>query len=578
MRIIDDYILLSLIALPLLGAALIMATPSARITAIRRTATAFALVAMLLSFYVFLRFYLDGDGDRFSAAWRWLSLPGPWQFGDIGISLALGVDGIAAPMVLLTGIVMFTGTLVSWSITAWSKDFFILYFLLLAGVFGVFVALDLFFFFFFYELSVLPMYLLIGVWGSSSRFPKFARTKEYSAMKLTLYLVAGSVLIWIAFMAIFIEAGLGTFHLQRLAAVEYSPSFQKVFFPFLAIGFGILAGLWPFHTWSPDGHVAAPTAVSMAHAGVLMKLGAFGIIHIGMRLLPEGAAFWMPALVGLGTVNVIYGAISAMGQSDLKYVIGYSSVSHMGYVMMGIATLHPLGLSGAVLQMFSHGIMTALFFAVVGVVYDRTHTRDILALNGLAKRMGVTAVFFTIAGLTSLGLPGLSGFVAELLVFLGLFQTYPILGALGIIGAAITAVYILRLLAKVFFGPLEPMQQAAVGAHTASVDASAAAIADVDVADRDARGVSVHAVPAAVSDVARADTEAHAAADTHAATAAQATEHAAQVEPPKPMDATRVETFAAAVLTAFVLLVGLFPFPFIRVIDAGVAEALGRLG
>ena len=584
MRIIDDYILLSLIALPLLGAALIMATPGARAIAIRRTATAFALVAMLLSFYVFLRFYLDGDGDRFSAAWRWLSLPGPWQFGDLGISLALGVDGIAAPMVLLTGIVMFTGTLVSWSITAWSKDFFILYFLLLAGVFGVFVALDLFFFFFFYELSVLPMYLLIGVWGSSSRFPKFARTKEYSAMKLTLYLVAGSVLIWIAFMAIFIEAGLGTFHLQRLAAVEYSPTFQKVFFPFLAIGFGILAGLWPFHTWSPDGHVAAPTAVSMAHAGVLMKLGAFGIIHIGMRLLPEGAAFWMPALVGLGTVNVIYGAISAMGQSDLKYVIGYSSVSHMGYVMMGIATLHPLGLSGAALQMFSHGIMTALFFAVVGVVYDRTHTRDILALNGLAKRMGVTAVFFTIAGLTSLGLPGLSGFVAELLVFLGLFQTYPILGALGVIGAAITAVYILRLLAKVFFGPLEPMPQAAIGADSASGDASAAAIADADVADRDADAVSVHANPAAVSDVARADTEAHAAADARAtaataiATAAHATEHAANIEPSKPMDATRIEAFAAAMLTAFVLLVGLFPFPFIRVINAGVAEALGRFG
>ena len=217
-------------------------------------------------------------------------------------------------MLLLTGIVMFTGVLVSWSIRSWNKDFFILYFLLLAGVFGVFASYDLFFFFFFYELSVLPMYLLIGVWGSSSRFPKFIRTKEYSAMKLTLYLVAGSVLIWVALMAIFVEAGLGTFDIKRLAVVEYSPTFQKVFFPFLAIGFGILAGLWPFHTWSPDGHVAAPTAVSMVHAGVLMKLGAFGIIRVGMVILPEGAEFWMPALVGLGTVNVIYGAISAMGQ------------------------------------------------------------------------------------------------------------------------------------------------------------------------------------------------------------------------------------------------------------------------
>ena len=220
------------------------------------------------------------------------------------------------------------------------------------------------------------------------------------------------------------------------------------------VGFGILAGLWPFHTWSPDGHVAAPTAVSMVHAGVLMKLGAYGILRVGIGLLPEGAEDWMPVLIGLGTVNVIYGAVSAMGQRDLKYVIGYSSVSHMGYVLMGIATLHHLGVSGAVLQMFSHGIMTALFFAVVGVIYDRTHTRDIGVLEGMAKRMGMTAVLFAVAGLASLGLPGLSGFVAELLVFLGLFQTYPLLGVLGVIGAAITAVYILRLIAKVFFGTM----------------------------------------------------------------------------------------------------------------------------
>ena len=528
MQFFDQHILLALIALPMIGAAVIMAIPGAHDKSVRRVATAFGLVVILLSFYVFARYYVDGDGARFANSWRWLSLPGPWKFGDIGISLTLGVDGVAAPMLLLTGIVMFTGVLVSWSIKAWNKDFFILYFLLLAGVFGVFASYDLFFFFFFYELSVLPMYLLIGVWGSSSRFPKFSRTKEYSAMKLTLYLVAGSVLIWVALMAIFVEAGLGTFDIKRLAVVEYSPTFQKVFFPFLAIGFGILAGLWPFHTWSPDGHVAAPTAVSMAHAGVLMKLGAFGIIRVGMVILPEGAEFWMPALVGLGAVNVIYGAISAMGQTDLKYVIGYSSVSHMGYVVMGIATLHPLGLSGAVLQMFSHGIMTALFFAAVGVVYDRTHTRDMLVLDGLAKRMPVTAVFFTIAGLTSLGLPGLSGFVAELLVFLGLFKTYPALGMLGIIGAAITAVYILRLLAKVFFGPGEGIAQVGAGNHSTG---ATGAIDD-----------SRHALPA------------------------------------EKTDATRIEALAAVVLTAFVLLVGLFPFPFMRVINGGVADVLARFG
>ena len=535
----DQHILLALIALPMIGAAVIMAIPGIRDDVVRRVATAFGLIVMLLSFYVFARYYFDGDGARFAASWSWLSLPGPWKFGDIGISLTLGVDGVAAPMLLLTGIVMFTGVLVSWSIRSWNKDFFILYFLLLAGVFGVFASYDLFFFFFFYELSVLPMYLLIGVWGSSSRFPKFSRTKEYSAMKLTLYLVAGSVLIWVALMAIFVEAGLGTFDIKRLAVVEYSPTFQKVFFPFLAIGFGILAGLWPFHTWSPDGHVAAPTAVSMVHAGVLMKLGAFGIIRVGMVILPEGAEFWMPALVGLGTVNVIYGAISAMGQTDLKYVIGYSSVSHMGYVVMGIATLHPLGLSGAVLQMFSHGIMTALFFAVVGVVYDRTHTRDMLVLDGLAKRMPVTAVFFTIAGLTSLGLPGLSGFVAELLVFLGLFKTYPILGMLGIIGAAITAVYILRLLAKVFFGPVSPLSDE-VEAHAGEEDA-------------------VSMVSEGPNGSAQAIAVAH-------------EQHTEQ------MDATAQEKISAAILTAFILLVGLFPFPFMRVINGGVADVLARFG
>ena len=502
----NSYVLFIIIVLPLVGAVAIMAIPSYRPTEIRLTAAAFGLVTMLLTFYTFLVYYLDFSdtpGMHFTREWTWLSLPGPWEFGEKSITLALGIDGVAAPMILLTGIVMFTGVMISWSIKTRNKDFFILYFMLLSGVFGVFSAVDLFFFFFFYELAVLPMYLLIGVWGSSSTFPRFSRTKEYSAMKLTLYLVAGSVLIWIALLAIFVEANLGTFSIIELQNVEFSPTFQKVFFPFLAVGFGVLAGLWPFHTWSPDGHVAAPTAVSMVHAGVLMKLGAFGIIRVGMTILPVGAEFWMPTLIALGTVNVIYGAISAMGQRDMKYVIGYSSVSHMGYVLMGIATLNPIGVSGAVLQMFSHGIMTALFFAVVGVIYDRTHTRDIGALEGLAKRMGVTAAIFTVAGLTSLGLPGLSGFVAELLVFIGLFQTYPVLGILGIIGAGITAIYVLRLLGKVFFGPLGDQWV-------------------------------------------------------------------------NQTDATYVERFSALILVGFVLLVGLFPFPFLRVIDNGVAGVLAR--
>ena len=246
----------------------------------------------------------------------------------------------------------------------------------------------------------------------------------------------------------------------------------------------------------------------MLHAGVLMKLGAYGIIRVGIDLLPQGADDWMPVLIVLGTINVVYGAVSAMGQRDLKYVIGYSSVSHMGYVLMGFATLNAIGVGGAVLQMFSHGIMTALFFALVGVIYERTHVRDIAVLQGLTKRMGLTAAFFAVAGLTSLGLPGLSGFVAEVMVFIGVFQDYPLLGVLGIVGAAITAVYILRLLSKVFFGPLEgPL-------------------------------------------------------DPH-------WEH----QP----DANRLEGFSAGVLVLFLVVVGLYPKPWMDMIDSGVGPILARV-
>jgi NADH-quinone oxidoreductase subunit M len=305
---------------------------------------------------------------------------------------------------------------------------------------------------------VLPMYLLIAYWGSSSRFPTFIRTKEYSGLKLMMMLVAASVLIFIAIFATFSDAGLGTFALVTRNGVtglydaKLSASEQKWIFPLFGIGAGCLAGLWPFHTWSPDGHVAAPTAVSMLHAGVLMKLGAFGILRLGIQLLPIGAQFWMPGLVVLASINIIYGAISAMAQTDFKYVIGYSSVSHMGYVLLGLATLDPVGINGAAMQMFSHGVMTALMFSMVGVVYDQAHTRDLAVFGGLASKMPRFAVYFIIAGLTSVGLPGFSGFVAEFNVFLGTFKTYPWAGALAVFGAGITAIYIFRLLALSFFG------------------------------------------------------------------------------------------------------------------------------
>jgi NADH-quinone oxidoreductase subunit M len=272
-------------------------------------------------------------------------------------------------------------------------------------------------------------------------------------MKLTIMLVAGSVLIWIGIFAVYREAGLGTFDLPALYGVQFNETFQRIMFPFLAIGCGVLAGLWPFHTWSPDGHVAAPTSVSMLHAGVLMKLGAFGVIRLGIQLLPQGAEFWMPGILVLGTTGALYGAISAMAQGDLKYVIGYSSVSHMGYVMMGLGAMNVISLNGAVLQMFSHGVMTALFFAMVGAIYDQAHTREIAIFGGVIKRMPRFTIFFTIAGFASLGLPGLSGFTAEFNIFVGVLRDYPVFGALGILAAAITAAYILRLLGTAMFGP-----------------------------------------------------------------------------------------------------------------------------
>jgi NADH-quinone oxidoreductase subunit M len=271
-----------------------------------------------------------------------------------------------------------------------------------------------------------------------------------------MFLLAGSILVWVAILVLYVEAGMNSFNILELEEAGVDATVARVLFPVFYVGFGILAGMWPFHTWSPDGHVAAPTAVSMLHAGVLMKLGAYGIIRVGMQLAPEGASHWLGIFLVLAVVNVIYGALSAMAQRDLKYVIGYSSVSHMGYVLMGIGSMTVVGMNGAVLQMFSHGIMTALFFAMVGVLYDRSHTREISAFSGMAKVMPKFSVLFIIGGLASLGLPGLSGFAAEFLVFVGTFNTAPWLAVLGIIGVAITATYILRLIARMFFGPVSP--------------------------------------------------------------------------------------------------------------------------
>jgi NADH-quinone oxidoreductase subunit M len=431
---------------PIVGAVLILLIPKDRHTEIRMTALAAAFIAMALSLSAYFGYDKGLGGWQFEEMAQWVP--------SLGIGYHVGADGVNLPMLALTGVVIFTGVMISWGIEDRPREFFAFLLLLTGGVFGVFMSLDLFLLFFFYELAIFPMYVLIATWGSTR--------KEYASMKLTLYLLVGSIIALVGILALYFEADLGTFDLLELAEAGVSADFQRLWFLPVFLGFGVLAGIWPFHNWSPDGHVAAPTAVSMLHAGVLMKLGAYAALRVGVQLLPQGAEYWLPYIIFLVTVNVVYGSLIAMVQRDFKYVIGFSSVSHMGLVTMGFATMNSTGMSGAALQMFSHGIMTALFFAVVGMVYDRAHTRDIPSLGGFARIMPIPAIAFIIGGLVSMGMPGFSGFVAELQIFMGLWSAdnvawyYPWIAMISATGIIVTAAYVLRVVQRVFFGELKP--------------------------------------------------------------------------------------------------------------------------
>jgi len=419
------------------GLLVILFVPEERKMLIKWISLVFSGITLALSIYLFFAYDRAQGGLQFVEKALWVKSMGIYYFN--------GVDGFNLPMLLLTGIVLFTGVITMWELENRVKEFFAFTFLLVTGVFGVFMSMDLFFIFVWYDVSLFPMYPLIAIWGSTR--------KEYGALKLTLYLLAGSALILPAILYLFVHSGLNTFDVVALMQPgTFTPFQQKFAFILLYLGFGILAGVWPFHTWSPVGHVAAPTSVSMIHAGVLMKLGAFGVLRVAIFLCPEGWQYWAQLMALLATVGIVYGVFVGLAQTDLKYVIGYSSVSHMGIVGLGLATVTVDGLNGAVFQMFAHGVMTALLFSSVGYIYDKTHTKMIPELGGIAKIMPVASGYFIVAALAGIGVPMLASFWAELLVFISAFKVYPFRGTLAVSALVVSALFMLRVKQRTFFG------------------------------------------------------------------------------------------------------------------------------
>ncbi|HVW62544.1 MAG TPA: NADH-quinone oxidoreductase subunit M [Puia sp.] len=418
---------------------------------VRWVSLAGVMVQLLLSFGLLILYWKEraagGTGMLFEYRHAW--------FQPLDIWYHVGVDGISVAMILLTAVVMVAAVLVSWRIQQWGKEFFFLLIFLSAGAYGFFLSLDLFTLFFFLEISVIPKFLLIGIWGSGK--------KEYSAMKLALMLMGGSALVFVGLLGMYYNTGGSgggyTFDWLTIAQMHLPLEAQRRFFPLLFVGFGIFTALFPFHTWVPDGHSSAPTAASMFLAGISMKLGGYGCLRVAVFLMPEAAREYSPVIILLATIAIVYGAFATMMQKDLKYINAYSSISHCGFILLGIGMLTRTAVTGAVMQMISHGLMTALFFAAIGMIYDRTHTRLVERLGGLLKVMPFISTVFVIAGLCSLGLPGLSGFVAEITVFMGSWQRtgtgYRLATILACASIVITAVYILRATGQTIMGPVK---------------------------------------------------------------------------------------------------------------------------
>ena len=446
------------IYLSFIGSGLILCQPREQRDRIRWIALAFGVAGLAIALGAWWSYnaavpeltkQVAAASDPIRAAFR-VVCDAPW-IPSLKIKYFLAYDGINLPLVVLNGFICVTGILFSWNVENRTKEFFAFFLALIGGVYGVFLSMDLFLLFVFYELAIIPKYFLIAIWGGTR--------KEYGAMKLVLYSFVGSAAALVGILALYVKAGgpsgVAGFNLLALKDAAFTPEFQYWCFPLVFLGFAVLAGMWPFHTWAPTGHVAAPTAASMLLAGVVMKLGAYGCLRAGIMLMPAGAKAWAGVIAVIAVINIIYGAMVALVQRDFKFVIGYSSVSHMGFVLLGLVTLTTIGLNGAVLQMFSHGIIAGLLFAVVGrMVYDRTHTRVLAELQSmrLYEIMPFAAITFVLAGAASMGVPGFSGFVAELQVLLGAWQQYPWLAVAAGFGILVTFAYTLLTILRAFFG------------------------------------------------------------------------------------------------------------------------------
>ncbi|OGW81098.1 MAG: hypothetical protein A3C47_00945 [Omnitrophica bacterium RIFCSPHIGHO2_02_FULL_51_18] len=426
---------------PVLGASFLFFVPKEKKEILKTISVISVASSLFFAVFAFLKYDRNEAGYQFVDKIDWVP--------SLGIAYHAGVDGISLVLLLMTAILAFTGVIVSCSVKERLKEYLIFYLFLIAGCFGVLSALNIFFMYFFYETAVVPVFPLIGVWGSGN--------KEYATMKLTLYLTLGAVLAFLALLALYFVTGLNTFDFTVIEQyVTNNPlpiDFQRWAFPLIMVGFGVILTLWPFHTWSPMGYAAAPTSVSMLHAGVLKKLGAYLILRLGISLMPEGAKIWMPTVAWIAVINIVYCGLVAFSQKDIKFILGYSSCSHMGYILLGLACLTPIALNGTVFFMFAHGIMAALGFALVGFIYDQTHTRMLEDWGGFGKKIPFIAALFTLMSMASVGLPGFANFIGEFMILLGAWDKYRGPAIFAVAGFVITAGYMLKTVRATMQGP-----------------------------------------------------------------------------------------------------------------------------